>query len=75
MVLFLASLLRFFLNPVRSQIQGILEESIAFYNRQRPHQGIRQQIPKPCEPGGRSGPMSKSAVLRGLHHHYSKLAA
>jgi len=29
----------------RSQIEGILEEHIAFYNNQRPHQGIQQQIP------------------------------
>ena len=34
----------------RDQIQGILQEYVAFYNTQRPHQGIRQQIPKPGEP-------------------------
>ena len=63
MVLFPASLLRFFLNPVRSQIQGILEESIAFYNIRRPHRGSHQQIPKPGEAQRTRAPIHKSAVL------------
>jgi hypothetical protein len=63
MVLFPASLLRFFLNPVRSQIHGILEEFIAFYSRQRPHQGSHQQIPKPTEARRTRAPILKSAVL------------
>jgi hypothetical protein len=75
MVLFLASLLRFFLNPVRSQTEGILEEYVAFYNTQRPHQGIRQQIPNPGEAEMTSGPIRKIVVLGGLHHHYSRRAA
>ena len=59
----------------RDQIQGILEEYVAFHNTQRPHQGIRQQIPKPREPERRSGPIRKTAVLGGLHHHYFRQAA
>jgi len=59
----------------RDQIQRILEEYVAFYNTQRPHQGIRQQIPKPGEPRRRSGTIRKSAVLGGLHHHYFRQAA
>ncbi len=59
----------------RDQIQGILEEYIAFYNTQRPHQGIRQQIPKPGEAERTRGPIRKNAVLGGLHHHYSRQAA
>ena len=44
-------------------IQEILEESIAFYNTQRPHQGIRQHIPKPGEAERTRAPIRKSAVL------------
>jgi transposase InsO family protein len=64
-----------FLLLSRDQIQGILGEYIAFYNTQRPHQGIRQQIPKPGEAERTRGPIRKSAVLGGLHHHYSRQAA
>jgi transposase InsO family protein len=35
----------------RPQIERILEEYVAFYNTQRPHQGIQQQIPNPGEAG------------------------
>ena len=59
----------------RDQIQGILEEYIAFYNTQRPHQGIHQQIPQPGEPQRTAGPICKTPVLGGLHHHYSRQAA
>jgi hypothetical protein len=59
----------------RDQIQGILEEYVAFHNTQRPHQRIHQQIPKPGEAERTSGPIRKSAVLGGLHHHYYRKAA
>jgi len=59
----------------RDQIQGILEEYIAFYNTQRPHQGIHQQIPKPGEAQRTAGPICKTPVLGGLHHHYFRQAA
>ncbi len=39
------------------------------------HRGIQQQIPKPGEPERTRGHIRKSAVLGGLHHHYSRLAA
>jgi hypothetical protein len=57
-----------FLLTGRSQIERILEEYIAFYNRQRPHQGIQQQIPKPGETEKIVGPCM-SSVLARLHHH------
>ena len=58
-----------------SQIQAILEEYTAFCNTQRPHQGIQQQIPKPGSAVRTAGPIRKSAVLGGLHHHYFRQAA
>jgi putative transposase len=36
-----------FLLTGKSQVRRILDEYIAFYNSQRPHQGIQQQIPNP----------------------------
>jgi transposase InsO family protein len=33
----------------KSQVRRILDEYIAFYNSQRPHQGIQQGIPRPAE--------------------------
>ncbi|RPH79046.1 MAG: hypothetical protein EHM80_08815 [Nitrospiraceae bacterium] len=59
----------------RSQIQRILEEHIAFYNTQRPRQGIRQQIPNPGEAERTPRVIRKRSVLGGLHHHYSRQAA
>ena len=59
----------------REQIQGILEEYVVFYNTQRPHQGIQQQIPKPGEAQRTAGPIRKTPVLGGLHHHWSRQAA
>ena len=59
----------------RDQIQGILQEYIVFYNTQRPHQGIQQQIPKPGDAQRTAGPIRQSAVLGGLHHHYFRQAA
>jgi transposase InsO family protein len=54
----------------KSQVQRILDEYVAFYNAQRPHQGIQQQIPKKGEPGKAEDAVRKSAVQGGLHHHY-----
>ena len=59
----------------RAQIETILEEYVVFYNSQRPHQGIQQQIPKPGKLERRCGAVCRSAVLGGLHHHYFRQAA
>jgi transposase InsO family protein len=59
----------------RTQIETILEEYVTFYNSQRPHQGIQQQIPKPGKLERRCDAVCRSAVLGGLHHHYYRLAA
>jgi len=64
-----------FLLTGKSQVQRILDEYVAFYNSQRPHQGIQQEIPKPGAPEKIGGPVRKSAVLGGLHHHYYRQAA
>jgi putative transposase len=56
-------------------VQRIIREYIAYYNRERPHQGISQRIPdhydlpvsKPT-----SGCVRSKAILGGLHHSYSR---
>jgi hypothetical protein len=59
----------------RSQIEAILEERLAFYKSQRPHQGIQQQIRRLGESERTECAVHKSAVLGGLHHHYFRQAA
>jgi len=59
----------------RSQIERILEEYVTFYNSQRPHQGLQQQIPNPGEPEKIIGAVCRNVVLGGLHHHYYRQAA
>jgi len=59
----------------KGRIQRILEEYVAFYDTQRPHQAIRQQIPKPGEREETGGAVRESPVLGGLHHHYYRQAA
>jgi hypothetical protein len=54
----------------RGQIETILEDYVPFYNSQRPHQGIRQQIPKPVELEKKGDAIGRSAVLGALHHPY-----
>ena len=53
----------------------ILEEYVGFYNNQRPHQGIQQEIPKAGEPEKAGGAVCMSPILGGLHHHYYRQAA
>jgi transposase InsO family protein len=64
-----------FLLTGKSQVQRILAEYVAFYNRKRPHQGIQQQIPKPDEREKARGAVRKIPVLGGLHHDYYRQAA
>jgi len=60
------------------QLQRVLNAYVAYFNRARPHQGIRQQIP---ESYGSSGPPSYGRtkvmavpILAGLHHDYQLVA-
>jgi putative transposase len=53
----------------------VLREYSQYYNRARPHQGIKQNIPEsvPHQPG--QGPVQRRDVLGGLLHDYSREAA
>ncbi len=47
----------------------ILKEFIAYYNRDRPHRGLRLETPEVrARPQG--GVLHSQAILRGLHHTY-----
>jgi transposase InsO family protein len=55
------------------QVRKIVKEYIVYYNSYRPHQGVGQ-IPD----GNQSftfGPIQKTQILGGLHHHYYRSSA
>jgi len=58
----------------RQQLNRTLVDYVNFYNSQRPHQGLEQQIPGGYSPQ-REGDISKIPILSGLHHHYFRMAA
>ena len=52
----------------------VLREYVAYFNRDRPHQGITQATPEP-PPEGQvpcKGPVRATPVLGGLHHTYRR---
>ncbi len=54
----------------------VLREYVAYFNRDRPHQGLGQATPEPL-PGGqdhREGRVHAVPVLGGLHHTYRRAA-
>jgi putative transposase len=60
------------------QLQRVLNQYVGYFNRERPHQGIQQQLPEPS----RSAIYSQHAgdkviaipILGGLHHDYQWVA-
>jgi putative transposase len=60
------------------QLQRVLGAYVQYFNRARPHQGIRQQIPERYgEPGladREDGKILSLPVLGGLHHDYHRSA-
>jgi putative transposase len=53
----------------------ILREYSQYYNRARPHQGIKQNIPESSHHQPGQGPVQRRDVLGGLLHDYSREAA
>jgi len=76
---FMGSLRRECLDQILFQdcrhVQRVVSEYIAYFNQERPHQGIRQRIPDdydlPRSKPTRARVKSK-AILGGLHHSYSR---
>jgi putative transposase len=53
----------------------VLREYVAYYNAERPHQGLQQRIPDPpVATGLATGTVCATPVLGGLHHAYARAA-
>jgi transposase InsO family protein len=61
-----------------AHLRRVLLTYVAYFNRARPHQGIRQALPvgaRPVEPqAAGTGRIVDSPVLGGLHHDYRRVA-
>jgi putative transposase len=59
-------------------LQHVLNQYVAYFNRARPHQGIRQHLPEPpASPTPSPHPSDKIIgipILGGLHHDYHRVA-
>jgi len=58
------------------QLTRVLREDVAYFNRDRPHQGLGQATPEPPpeETKCQTGPIVAVPVLGGLHHTYRHAA-
>jgi len=58
------------------QLSRVLREYVAYFNRDRPHQGLGQGTPEPPPKASRcqTGPIVAVPVLGGLHHTYRHAA-
>jgi putative transposase len=60
------------------ELQRVLNAYVAYFNRDRPHQGIKQQIPEPpmkaLPPDPTDGKILSFPVLGGLYHDYRRSA-
>jgi putative transposase len=56
------------------QLQRVLNAYVRYFNRARPHQGIKQQIPEPLPLDPTGGKILSFPVLGGLHHDYRRSA-
>jgi putative transposase len=58
-------------------LKQVVREYRAYFNQERPHQGIGQRIPDQYDQSGSkptSGRITSKAILGGLHHSYSRTA-
>jgi hypothetical protein len=57
-------------------LRRVVTEYTAYFNQERPHQGIEQRIPDHYDLTARlkptSGRITSKAILGGLHHSYSR---
>lgn len=58
-----------------NHLRRVVTEYTAYFNQERPHQGIDQRVPKHYDlPKSKPtrGQISSKAILGGLHHSYSR---
>ena len=56
-------------------VQRVVREYMAYYNQERPHQGIGQRIPNHYDllkSKSTRGRITSKAILGGLHHSYAR---
>jgi transposase InsO family protein len=57
------------------QLLRVLRQYVAYFNSERPHQGLQQRIPDaPARSMANTGPVCATPVLGGLHHSYHRAA-
>jgi len=72
---FATALLDHVLVPDEAHLKRMLKEYVAYFNGERPHQGLGQRVPNPT--GGkacRARPIEARPVVGGLHHAYRRAA-
>ena len=56
-------------------LRRVLQEYVAYFNAERPHQGLQQRIPDPSAgPTAGTGLIDATPVLGGLHHSHRRAA-
>jgi len=55
-------------------LRRILRAYVAYFNAERPHQGIDQRIPAPAAAVEHAGGVQATPTLGGLHHAYQRVA-
>jgi hypothetical protein len=59
----------------QAHLRRILADYVAYFNHDRPHQGLGQRITDPVEEDVRqAGVICVTPVLGGLHHTYRRAA-
>jgi hypothetical protein len=56
-----------------AHLRRVLKEFLAYYNNQRPHQGLNQQSPNPRSETIPTGPVQKRPILGGIINDYYRL--
>ena len=67
---------RFVLSIDSRHLERAVKEYVSYYNQDRPHQGINQQIPINYDRprANTSGKVRSRPVMGGLYHSYSREA-
>jgi transposase InsO family protein len=56
-------------------LQRVLSEYTVYFNGERPHQGLAQQVPTGAgQPANTNGRVVETPVLGGFHHAYRRAA-